>query len=104
MFQNPPTVSSALREPYPKGACLCTVEFKLPQLSAARSYSLGLKFEHGKLHKGGSIFGTFFAASRKTRVEPTSRKQEAYPQNVDLPPVLPKNKKKPYPIPLKKIK
>ncbi|XP_048437128.1 aspartic proteinase 36-like [Pyrus x bretschneideri] len=60
-------------------ACLCTIEFKLPQLSAARSYGLGLKFEHGKLHKGGSIFGTIFAASRKTRVEPTSRKREAYP-------------------------
>lgn len=63
-----------------------------------------MQFEHGKLHKRGRIFGTIFAASRKTRVEPTSRKREAYPQNVDLPPVLPKNKKKPYPIPLKKIK
>lgn len=32
------------------------------------------------------------------------KKQEAVcPQNVDLPPLLPKNKKKPYPIPLKKI-
>lgn len=33
------------------------------------------------------------------------RKQKVwYPQNVDLPPILPKNKKKPYPIPLKKIR
>ncbi|KAM1688545.1 hypothetical protein ACFX2K_036402 [Malus domestica] len=102
MFQNPPTVSSALWESYPKGACLCTIEFKQPQLSAATSYGLGLK--HGKLHKGGSIFGAIFSASRKTRVQPTYRKREAYPQNVDLPPVLPKNKKKPYPIPLNKIK
>lgn len=27
-----------------------------------------------------------------------------HPQNVDLPPILPKNKKKPYPIPLKEIR
>ncbi|XXG63289.1 hypothetical protein AAC387_Pa05g1521 [Persea americana] len=33
------------------------------------------------------------------------RKQKVWhPQNVDLPPILPKNKKKPYPIPLKKIR
>ncbi|CAN4127506.1 unnamed protein product [Withania somnifera] len=31
------------------------------------------------------------------------KNREAVPQNVDLPPVLPKKKKKPYPIPLKKI-
>ncbi|KAL4195938.1 hypothetical protein AMTRI_Chr04g180800 [Amborella trichopoda] len=30
-------------------------------------------------------------------------KRSKYPQNVDLPPILPKNKKKPYPIPLKTI-
>lgn len=104
MFHKPPTVSSALWEPYQKGACLCTIEFKRTQLSAVSSYSVGFKFEHGKLHKGGSILGTIFSASRKPRVEPTLRKREAYPQNVDLPPVLPKQKKKPYAIPFKKIK
>lgn len=31
------------------------------------------------------------------------KKHEMLPQNVDLPPVLPKKKKKPFPIPLKKI-
>lgn len=31
------------------------------------------------------------------------KKKEGLPQNVDLPPVLPKDKKKPYPIPLKEI-
>lgn len=36
--------------------------------------------------------------------KPTSKRQETVPQNVDLPPILPKNKKKPYPIPFKKIK
>lgn len=32
-----------------------------------------------------------------------TKKREILPQNVDLPPVLPKKKKKPFPIPLKKI-
>lgn len=32
-----------------------------------------------------------------------AKKHDGLPQNADLPPVLPKKKKKPYPIPLKKI-
>ncbi|KAL8483735.1 hypothetical protein ACS0TY_026422 [Phlomoides rotata] len=32
-----------------------------------------------------------------------TKKREILPQNVELPPILPKKKKKPYPIPLKKI-
>ena len=32
-----------------------------------------------------------------------AKKHEGLPQNVGLPPILPKKKKKPYPIPLKKI-
>ncbi|GMH14824.1 hypothetical protein Nepgr_016665 [Nepenthes gracilis] len=39
---------------------------------------------------------------RSTRGQPI-KKQEMYPQNVDLPSLLPKNKKKPYPIPIKEI-
>lgn len=31
------------------------------------------------------------------------KKHEILPQNEDLPPILPKKKKKPYPIPIKKI-
>ncbi|KAL8228857.1 hypothetical protein R6Q57_013757 [Mikania cordata] len=31
------------------------------------------------------------------------KKRTTHPQNTDLPPILPRNKKKPYPIPLKKI-
>lgn len=58
-----------------------------------------MQFEHGKLRKG-----TIYSASRKPSVEPTIRKRDTSPQNVDLPPILPKQKKKPYPIPLKKIK
>ncbi|XP_042490671.1 APO protein 1, chloroplastic [Macadamia integrifolia] len=46
---------------------------------------------------------TFLCVSEGLRPDPVVKKQEVYPQNVDLPPILPKNKKKPYPIPLKKI-
>ncbi|XP_039135016.1 LOW QUALITY PROTEIN: APO protein 1, chloroplastic-like [Dioscorea cayenensis subsp. rotundata] len=34
---------------------------------------------------------------------PSTEKFRKYKQNVDLPPILPKNKKKPYPIPVKKM-
>ncbi|KAL6201689.1 hypothetical protein ACLB2K_025401 [Fragaria x ananassa] len=104
MFQRPPTVSSTLWEPSPEGNCLSTVDFKPPQLSAARSYNLGLKFEHGKLRKVGSTCRTIYSVSRKPSGEPSFRKRNASPQNVDLPAALPKQKKKPYPIPLKQIK
>lgn len=33
----------------------------------------------------------------------SAKKGDNFPQNMDLPPMLPKKKKKPYPIPLKKI-
>ena len=33
----------------------------------------------------------------------TKKYERRHRQNVDLPPILPKNKKKPYPIPLKKL-
>lgn len=34
---------------------------------------------------------------------PSSKKHEKLPQNVDLPPILPKKKKKPFPVPIKQI-
>ncbi|KAJ4959883.1 hypothetical protein NE237_019793 [Protea cynaroides] len=46
---------------------------------------------------------TFLCVGGELRPDPVVKKQEVYPQNVDLPPILPKNKKKPYPVPLKKI-
>ncbi|OVA19704.1 APO domain [Macleaya cordata] len=46
---------------------------------------------------------TFLCAGRVGGQDPTVKRQDLYPQNVDLPPILPKKKKKPYPIPLKKI-
>lgn len=49
------------------------------------------------------ISGTFLCVSQKSQEDATFNKPIEYPQNVDLPPVLPKKKKKPYPIPFKKI-
>ncbi|KAK4588735.1 hypothetical protein RGQ29_019661 [Quercus rubra] len=98
-------VSSALWDPSQKGVCLGIVEFKRPQLSALRSYTLGLKFGHEQLQKGRPIIlGTFLCASQRPKKSPSFKIQEASSQNVDLPQRLPKNKKKPYPIPFEKIK
>lgn len=46
---------------------------------------------------------TIFCTDRRHPQGRNSKKREAVQQNVDLPPVLPKKKKKPYPMPLKKI-
>ncbi|XP_024021486.1 APO protein 1, chloroplastic [Morus notabilis] len=107
MFQRPSAVSSAPWESSQNGLFLSIIEFKRPQLSALRwSYKLGFKFEREEqLHKGRTaILGTRMCASHKPMPKPTFRKQGSYPQNVDLPPILPKKKKKPFPIPLKKMK
>ncbi|KAL5583302.1 hypothetical protein UlMin_015744 [Ulmus minor] len=105
MFQKPPAVSSALWDSSQNGIFLSIIEFKRPQLSALRSYALGLKIEHQQqLHKcGTAILGTKICASYKPSSKPTFGKHEPFPQNIDLPPILPKKKKKPYPIPLKKM-
>lgn len=50
------------------------------------------------------LFRTLLCMNQRPKKDSTIRKQEACPQNVDLPPLLSKKKKKPYPIPLKKIK
>ncbi|XP_015901058.1 APO protein 1, chloroplastic isoform X1 [Ziziphus jujuba] len=104
MFQKPPAVSSALWNSSQKGVCLSIVGFKRPQLSALRSYTIGFKlqFKHEQLHKDiRNRFETVVCASQNPG--PNSTFEKSYPQNVDLPPILPKKKKKPYPIPLKKI-
>ncbi|PKU60617.1 APO protein 1, chloroplastic [Dendrobium catenatum] len=48
----------------------------------------------------GEVFGYASAEPRNTSA---ARKYDRHPQNVDLPPVLPKKKKKPYPIPIHKV-
>lgn len=51
---------------------------------------------------GYAVRGTIICSlNRHGRYSSSAKKQ--MPQNVDLPPILPKKKKKPYPIPLKKI-
>lgn len=52
---------------------------------------------------GDTTLRTFLCASGEPKQDSVVKKQEVYPQNVDLPPIWPKNKKKPFPIPLKKI-
>ncbi|KAF2319214.1 hypothetical protein GH714_013997 [Hevea brasiliensis] len=74
--------------PSSKGLCLGIMEFQRLQTSALSSEKLR----------------TVFNASQKSQKDRTVKKQESYPQNVDLPPVLPKQKKKPYPIPFSLIK
>ncbi|KAJ0844655.1 putative APO domain-containing protein [Helianthus annuus] len=46
---------------------------------------------------------SIFACQTPAHNRRYSKKRFTHPQNTDLPPVLPKNKKKPYPIPLKQI-
>ncbi|PON78237.1 APO domain containing protein [Trema orientale] len=106
MYQKPPAVSSAFRDSSQNGFFLSIIEFNRPQLSALRPCRPGFKFELEQwLHKGRrAILGTRICASYKPTPKPTFKRQESYPQNVDLPPILPKKKKKPYPIPFKKIK
>ena len=63
-----------------------------------------MQFWQGHIQTGQpKISGTFLCVSQKSQKDSTFEKPTAYPQNVDLPPILPKKKKKPYPIPFKKI-
>ncbi|RAL44421.1 hypothetical protein DM860_011698 [Cuscuta australis] len=73
------------------GSCPDKVEFLKPQsISKYRSPFLARRN------------GIFVCLDRTP--PPQRTKKHGGPQNVDFPPVLPKNKKKPYPIPYKKIK
>ncbi|KAG7959665.1 hypothetical protein I3843_10G081700 [Carya illinoinensis] len=109
MLSKPLALSSALWDPSQKGEHTSVfpsiMVFKRPQVSALRSYTRGFKSGHERLHKGRPIMlGNLLCANQGPKKDVTTRKQEAYPQNVDLPPMLPKKKKKPYPIPIKKLK
>ncbi|XP_048232027.1 APO protein 1, chloroplastic isoform X2 [Ricinus communis] len=80
------------------------MEFRSPQLSTLSSENLRLKFGLQQLQKGvPQISKTFICAYQRPRQKQNVNKQESYPQNVDLPPILPKKKKKPYPIPFRLI-
>uniref|UniRef100_A0A5B7AE59 APO domain-containing protein n=2 Tax=Davidia involucrata TaxID=16924 RepID=A0A5B7AE59_DAVIN len=96
MLQQFQAVSIASWSPQ-RGVCTGIVECKRPQLPA-------FKFGHEQLQTNvQKTSGTFLYASRRPAQDRTIKKREVHPQNVDLPPILPKKKKKPYPIPLRKI-
>ncbi|KAL9166971.1 hypothetical protein ABFS82_05G065800 [Erythranthe guttata] len=88
-----------------KGASMGVGEFKMSRIPVLRSSFHGLKVE---IAYNNAIAKTrpriFFCTFRSPyRGRNTLKKHEIIPQNTDLPPALPKKKKKPYPVPLKKI-
>ncbi|MBA0822844.1 hypothetical protein Goarm_019622 [Gossypium armourianum] len=86
------------------GACLEIVEFQRSQLSSLSPCPFYLKFGSKSVQKGRALVsGTFPYACQRPKQYTASKKPGEYPQNMDLPPVLPKKKKKPYPIPFKEI-
>lgn len=108
MFHHMPAVSPSSWNPSYKGICpcVCAVVCKTPQISAPSSDNLRLKLQFGleRLKKRElTISETIFCASQRPRQNPSIRKEKPIPQNVDFPPILPKKKKKPFPIPFKKI-
>lgn len=69
--------------------------------SARGSYALAFQIPRPILKKECSM--RFVCFNQKPKQHPNFKKRHVSTQNVDLPPVLPKNKKKPYPIPFKQI-
>ncbi|TXG70087.1 hypothetical protein EZV62_005022 [Acer yangbiense] len=61
--------------------------------------SFYLQFGHEYLRKA-----PFICASQRHREDLIVKKQKSHPQNVDLPPILPKKKKKPFPVPIEKMR
>ncbi|KAL1535294.1 APO protein 1, chloroplastic [Salvia divinorum] len=88
------------------GASLGRTEIKPLDTPVLRSTFDGQKFQVCLVYsKGNSILRPeiFCGGYGRTNYHRRVKKHEILPQNVDLPPVLPKKKKKPFPIPLKKI-
>ncbi|PPD81589.1 hypothetical protein GOBAR_DD21486 [Gossypium barbadense] len=98
------STASSLWNPSQRSACLEIVEFQRSQLSSLSPCPFYLKFGSKSVQKGRALVsGTFPYACQRPKQYPASKKPGEYPQNMDLPPVLPKKKKKPYPIPFKEI-
>lgn len=105
--------------PSNRDACGCTVEFRRSTSSTLGSYSHGLKlsfsasklcdcdfmskFGLGRFLVGQGKSRTFLCSDQRHAQNQSTGKWRVRRQNVDLPPIQPKKKKKPYPIPLKKI-
>ncbi|KAI5678174.1 hypothetical protein M9H77_09124 [Catharanthus roseus] len=83
--------------PFRVGECVLheLKECKRSQLPVSRSHFRGLKLINEYYRVNDS--------KRRPGQGHGAKKHDGLPQNADLPPVLPKKKKKPYPIPLKKI-
>ncbi|XVE53115.1 hypothetical protein DITRI_Ditri02bG0178500 [Diplodiscus trichospermus] len=98
------STTSSLWNPSRSGLCLEIMEFQRSQLSSMSPCPLYLKFKNKWVQKGRALVsGTFSYACQRPREYIGGKKPGAYRQNVDLPPLLPKKKKKPYPIPFKEI-
>ncbi|XP_057777444.1 APO protein 1, chloroplastic-like isoform X1 [Salvia miltiorrhiza] len=106
MLQQPSIGAFVPWTPPNGGASLGPVEIKTYDTPVPRSIFHGQKFQVRLVctNTNSRLRPEIFCCGyRRTNYRRGVRKHEILPQNVDLPPVLPKKKKKPFPIPLKKI-
>ncbi|WCJ20004.1 hypothetical protein M5689_002270 [Euphorbia peplus] len=99
MLQHLPAVPPTSWNPIPKGFCLGLLEFRSSQ------QNLRLKFRFRHLHKDVPMVSRNIvcARHRPERDSNYKKKESIDRQNVDLPRMLPKKKKKPFPIPFRLI-
>ncbi|KAK8603137.1 hypothetical protein V6N13_085331 [Hibiscus sabdariffa] len=98
------STASSLWNPSQRSACLDIMELQTSQLSSLSQCPFHLQFGSKWVRKGRVLIsGTPTYACQRPRQNPVGKKPGVYPQNVDLPPILPKKKKKPYPVPFKEI-
>ncbi|XP_077237497.1 APO RNA-binding protein (DUF794) [Tasmannia lanceolata] len=100
MLQLSPAVSLVSLNLSQRSYCFGPPECKKPQIAAFTPSILSSKLPQPD---GATSSMTVLCAARESSRDPAVRRQEKNFQNMDLPPILPKNKKKPYPIPIKKI-
>ncbi|KAL3824447.1 hypothetical protein ACJIZ3_020476 [Penstemon smallii] len=104
MLQQLPAISFAPWLPSNKGFSLGKLEICTSQLAKSRVHRLKLQFGLLCSHANATRRPGFLLCTYgRTNHGYNRNKREALPQNADLPPILPKKKKKPFPIPLKKI-
>lgn len=99
------SVSLTSWSPSLSGVSFGLVEHKRTLLSSMSSYSFQLKVAHVNIKIDGPTTSRIFCCTGQTPARRFGlKKQELNTQNVDLPPILPKKKKKPFPIPFKMIR
>ncbi|XP_027120923.1 APO protein 1, chloroplastic isoform X4 [Coffea arabica] len=89
-----------------QSAFLCLRDCKRPPLPVLSAFSSGPKLQFSnECHRVNCSrrSAAVLCTGKRPRQGSRPKKRERVPQNVDLPAVLPKKKKKPYPIPLKNI-